>query len=95
MAPRTVKEALSVWTEKDQQAYDVAEETINAALDGWQPGMDRMWVGVVVPPQVRHKIEAAYSASDVGWRVQYQPPSDTANEGFYFSIPRPYCGDDR
>lgn len=92
MAPRTVKEALSVWTEKDQQAYDVAEETINAALDRWQPGMDRMWVGVVVPPRVRHKIESAYSDREVGWLVQYQPQSETSDEGLWFSIPRPYCG---
>lgn len=86
MAPRTVKEALSTWTEKDQEAYDLVEETINAALDRWLPTTDRMWIGVVASPRVRRKIEAAYSMSDVGWRVQYQPQSDTTNEGFYFSI---------
>ena len=86
MAPRTVKQALDVWTEEDQKAYARAEESINAALDRWQPGMEKMWVGVTVLPRVRRKIELAYSASNVGWKVQYQAQTDTTNEGFYFSV---------
>lgn len=89
MAPRSVKEALSVWTEEDQRIYDAAEEVINKALDRWRPGMEEMWVGMTVSPRVRQRIAAAYSDSAVGWVVKYTPNSETTNEGYTFSVASP------